>query len=150
MLSLAVRNLALRYPSSTLSRSDASSKATSNAAGPVPLTLYLAARDPDRGHAAIAALVKDEQLVKEKALSQDGGPTNIVFKQLDVADGGSINEFSETLAKAHGEQGLHVLVNNAGISISGVGMLTGVLHCRKLRRSWCYCRTVRLMRNAAT
>lgn len=113
---MIVKNLALQYPHSNLSKSN-----NGAAAGSIPLTLYLAARDAGRGQAAVDAIKQDERLVKEKVLRQDGGLTDVVFKQLDVTDSGSIMDFSDSLMDRHKEHGLSLLVNNAGISLVGVG-----------------------------
>ncbi|KAH6683957.1 hypothetical protein B0J14DRAFT_526324 [Halenospora varia] len=99
-----VRALALQYPTSPF-RSG-------------PLTIYLTARSAERGQAALESLNQDQQLKSSKVLAQDGGDTTIKFRELDISDSKSIQSFSDFLKKEHPE-GIDVLVNNAGIAMTG-------------------------------
>lgn len=103
-----VRQLALQYPPSPLF------------AG--PLLIYLTARDATRGQAAVAELLRDEQLLDAKALVGQGGATEIRFRQLDIADvdGGAAEKFADFVAKEHPE-GIDFLINNAAVAMNGFG-----------------------------
>jgi carbonyl reductase 1 len=109
LTTLLVRNLALQYPQSALSDG--------------PFLIYLTARDRGRGEAALQQLQTDGQLKGAKSLSQDGGPTELKYRQLDISDSKSIGSFCEFLRKEHPE-GIDVLVNNAGIALDGFGRLS--------------------------
>jgi carbonyl reductase 1 len=106
LTTLLVRNLALQYPQSALNDG--------------PFLVYLTARDRGRGEAALQQLQTDGQLKGAKSLSQDGGPTELKYRQLDISDSKSIGSFFEFLRKEHPE-GIDVLVNNAGIALDGFG-----------------------------
>jgi len=106
LTTLLVRGLALQYPQSALNDG--------------PFLVYLTARDRGRGEAALQQLQTDGQLKGAKVLSQDGGPTELKYRQLDISDSQSINSFCEFLRKEHPE-GIDVLVNNAGIALDGFG-----------------------------
>ncbi|KAF2730503.1 carbonyl reductase [Polyplosphaeria fusca] len=99
-----VRQLALQYPKSSLNNG--------------PLLIYLTARDKARGEAALQDLLKDDQLKKSKALTADGGLSDVEYHALDIADSGSIHSFAEHLKGAHGE-GIDFVINNAGIALNG-------------------------------
>ena len=112
LTTLLVRNIALQYPKSGLNDG--------------PLLVYLTARDRDRGEAALQQLRKDTQLKNAKALAQDGGLTDVKYHQLDVSDTKSIDEFCDFLKREHPE-GIDVLVNNAGVALTGFGMISTIL-----------------------
>ncbi|MCJ1332767.1 hypothetical protein MMC10_009461 [Thelotrema lepadinum] len=99
-----VRNLALTYPSSSFNHG--------------PFLVYLTSRSKERGEEALAALHKDQQLLRAKALTQDGGLTDIKWQSLDISQTKSIQEFRDFLKKEHPD-GIDVLVNNAGIALDG-------------------------------
>lgn len=103
-----VRQLALQYPTSTLSNNGASKN----------LLIYLTARDTSRGEAAVKALYEDDnQLKKVGALTakgKEGGWAEIKFHQLDIRDTMSIRGFTDYLRKEHGDGGIDFVVNNAG------------------------------------
>ncbi|KAK5125591.1 hypothetical protein LTR85_011865 [Meristemomyces frigidus] len=99
-----VRNLALQYPTSPLK------------AG--PFLIYLTARSAERGAEAVNTLNNDPQLKEAKVLAQDGGDTTIKFRELDISQTKSIQEFSKFLKTEHPE-GIDILINNAGIAMQG-------------------------------
>lgn len=111
---LLVRNLALQYPQSALNDG--------------PFLVYLTARDRGRGEAALQQLQTDGQLKGAKGLSQDGGPTELKYRQLDISDSKSIGSFCEFLRKEH-PGGIDVLVNNAGIALDGFGRFSFSYRC---------------------
>ncbi|KAK7537943.1 NAD(P)-binding protein [Phyllosticta citricarpa] len=101
-----VRNLALTYPSSPLNTG--------------PLLIYVTARDKTRGEAALSSLLTDPLLIRSNVLSASGGgPVDITYHPLDISDRSSIQRFTSTLRSRHGERGLDVLVNNAGVALDG-------------------------------
>ena len=102
-----VRNLALQYPSSTLNNG--------------PLLIYLTARDRTRGEEAIKTLQNDAQLKKAKALATDGGLATIQYHGLDISKPQSITDFASLLKQKHPD-GIDIVVNNAGIAMTGFGM----------------------------
>ena len=104
-----VRNLALQYPKSAFNNG--------------PLLIYLTAREKARGEAALEIIHDDAQLKKAKALAQDGGLATVRFRQLDISDRGSIQDFAGFQRSEHPE-GIDVVVNNAGIAMDGFGMLS--------------------------
>lgn len=104
MLTCAVRNLALQYPSSPLKSG--------------PFTIYLTARSAERGADAVKALEADQQLKAAKALAQDGGDTTIKFQMLDISNSKSVKDFAAYLSAEHPE-GVDVVVNNAGHALDG-------------------------------
>ncbi|KAF2470640.1 carbonyl reductase [Lindgomyces ingoldianus] len=99
-----VRQLALEYPKSPINNG--------------PLLIYLTARDRGRGEAAVKDLFEDAQLKKAKALSADGGLSDIRYYSLDIADSKSISMFAAYLKQAHGG-GVDFVINNAGIAMQG-------------------------------
>ena len=107
LITSTVRNLALQYPSSPL-RSG-------------PFLIYLTARSAERGAEAVKTLNSDPQLQKAKVLTKDGGDTTIKFRTLDISDFGSIHEFRDFLKGEHPD-GIDIVVNNAGIAMTGFGM----------------------------
>ncbi|KAK8159087.1 NAD(P)-binding protein [Phyllosticta citrichinensis] len=101
-----VRNLALTYPSSPLNTG--------------PLLIYVTARDKTRGEAALSSLLADPLLIRSNVLSASGGgPVDITYHPLDISDRSSIQRFASTLRSRHGDRGLDVLVNNAGVALDG-------------------------------
>ncbi|KAK8202348.1 NAD(P)-binding protein [Phyllosticta capitalensis] len=101
-----VRNLALTYPSSPLNTG--------------PVLIYVTARDKTRGEAALSSLLTDPLLIRSNVLSASGGgPVDITYHPLDIADRASIQRFAATLRSRHGERGLDILVNNAGVALDG-------------------------------
>ncbi len=103
-----VRNLALQYPKSAFNNG--------------PLLIYLTARDKSRGEAALESIHNDAQLEKANALAQNGGLATVRFRQLDISERGSIEEYAGFLKSEHPE-GVDAVINNAGIAGSGFGML---------------------------
>ncbi|ORY18843.1 carbonyl reductase [Clohesyomyces aquaticus] len=99
-----VRQLALQYPKSPLNNG--------------PLLIYLTARDKGRGEAALKDLYEDPRLKKAKALSSDGGLSEIRYHALDIGDSQSISTFADYLKKTHGD-GVDFVINNAGIAMQG-------------------------------
>lgn len=83
--------------------------------------IYLTARDAGRGEAALKSLHEDKQLKAAKALSSDGGLSEIKYHQLDITDDKSVQNFVVHLKKAHGEPGVDFVINNAGIAMDGFG-----------------------------
>ena len=69
--------------------------------------VYLGARSPERGHAAV------EEMTRESA-TVDGGP-DIRFVRLDVTDPGSVEAAVDRIETETGR--LDVLVNNAGVMV---------------------------------
>ena len=106
-----VRNLALQYPSSTFNNG--------------PLLIYLTARDRTRGEEAIKALHNDTQLKKAKALAADGGLATIEYHGLDISKPQSITDFAAFLKEKHPD-GIDIVVNNAGIALTGFGMYPSI------------------------
>lgn len=80
--------------------------------------IYIAARDQDRGEAAVKNMLQDAQLKKAEALFSDGGLTDIKFHPLDIAESRSIQDFKIFLDKEHPD-GLDFVINNAGIAMDG-------------------------------
>ena len=111
-----VRQLALRYPSSTLNNG--------------PLLIYLTARNEQRGQDALSSLQSDSQLKSAKALSSHGGLSDFKYLPLDIDDQSSIKGFADKL-KAEHPDGIDVLVNNAGIAMNGfdADVVKKTLHC---------------------
>ena len=101
-----MRNLALEYPTSAFNNG--------------PLLIYLTARDKSRGEAAVAALQSDEHLITAKALRKDAGLTEIKYHALDISDSNSIEAFAGFLKQEHPD-GIDIVVNNAGIAMTGFG-----------------------------
>ncbi|KAF2107285.1 carbonyl reductase [Lophiotrema nucula] len=99
-----VRQLAVQYPNSPHNSG--------------PLLIYLTARDKGRGEAAVKELLEDGQLKRSKALTRDGGLSEIKYHQLDITESSSIQSFAEDLKKAHGD-GIDFVINNAGIALQG-------------------------------
>ncbi|KAH7030023.1 hypothetical protein B0J12DRAFT_322971 [Macrophomina phaseolina] len=102
-----VRNLALAYPASALSRASAA-----------PLLIYLTARSPTRGAAAVASLQADPALVSARVLAPQGGPVALAFHALDISAPASIAAFAALLARDHAGA-VDLVVNNAGIALDG-------------------------------
>ena len=67
-------------------------------------------------------LADDPQLTKAKALSAQGGLSDIAFHELDISQTKSVQDFRDFLKEKHPE-GLDFLINNAGIAMDGFGML---------------------------
>ena len=103
-----VRQLALQYPKSPFNNG--------------PLLIYLTARDKSRGEAALESIQNDVQLKTAKALAQDGGLATVKFRQLDISERGSIEEYAGFLTREH-PKGLDAVINNAGIALNGFGMM---------------------------
>ncbi|KAK4542566.1 hypothetical protein LTR36_006614 [Oleoguttula mirabilis] len=99
-----VRNLALQYPASPFN------------AG--PFLIYLTARSAERGAEAVDTLNNDPQLKQAKVLARDGGDTTIKFRELDISQAKSIQEFSAFLKSEHPD-GIDIVINNAGIAMQG-------------------------------
>lgn len=58
----------------------------------------------------------DPQLKQAKVLAQDGGDTTIRFRELDISQAKSIQDFSKFLKEEHPE-GIDIVINNAGTSL---------------------------------
>lgn len=82
------------------------------------MLIYLTARDSDRGEEALRTLLSDAQLKNAKALSQDGGLTDIKFHELDISSSESVQKFASFIEKEHPE-GIDMLINNAGVAMDG-------------------------------
>ena len=108
-----VRNLALQYPKSAFNNG--------------PLLIYLTARDKSRGEAALESIHNDAQLKQTKALAQDGGLATVRFRQLDISERRSIEEFARFLKREHPD-GIDAVINNAGIAMNGFGGSSGPLN----------------------
>jgi carbonyl reductase 1 len=100
-----VRQLALQYPKSSLNNGR--------------LLIYLTARDKARGEAAVEELLSDAKLRQAKALTQDGGETDIKYAELDIGSKASVRRFTGLLRNEH--EGIDIVVNNAGIMMDGFG-----------------------------
>jgi NAD(P)-dependent dehydrogenase (short-subunit alcohol dehydrogenase family) len=74
--------------------------------------VYLGSRDPGRGHAAAAGLVKDHAAWKDR----------IEVIALDVADDVSVSEAGRRVAESLRGERLYGLVNNAGIGLSNADL----------------------------
>jgi NAD(P)-dependent dehydrogenase (short-subunit alcohol dehydrogenase family) len=74
--------------------------------------VYLGARDPGRGHAAAAELVREHPAWKER----------IEVVALDVADDASVSEARRRVADSLRGERLYAIVNNAGIGLSNAGL----------------------------
>ena len=101
-----VRNLALEYPKSPFDNG--------------AFLVYLTARNKERGEEALKNLQQDDQLRQAKALSKDGGLTEIKYHPLDISQSKSIQDLREFL-KAEHPQGIDFVINNAGIAMNGFG-----------------------------
>jgi carbonyl reductase 1 len=101
-----VRQLALKYPSSAFNNGK--------------LLVYLTARDKSKGEAALADILADAKLKEAKALTQDGGLTDVKYAELDVDSTDSIRKFAAMLKSEHPE-GIDFVINNAGIALNGFG-----------------------------
>lgn len=104
--SITVRQLALQYAQSPLATG--------------PLLIYLTARDRGRGEAALQSLATDSSLRQAKTLVRDGGNVDVRFHALDVAQHASVAAFAKHVRDAHPE-GVDVVINNAGVAMSGFG-----------------------------
>lgn len=104
-----IRGIALRYAKSSMNNG--------------PLLLYLTARNQQRGEVAMRSIENDEALAQAKVLSKDGGLVDIKFKQLDISDRKSIDDFEAYIQGQHGD-GIDILVNNAGVSLDGFSTST--------------------------
>lgn len=113
-----MRNLALQYPTSTINNP------------PLPLLIYLTARDQSRGQQALQDIQSDAALRAAKALHSDGGPTTVKYAPLDIASAQSIRDFETFLSREHPE-GIDILVNNAGVALDGFdgGIVSKTLGC---------------------
>jgi carbonyl reductase 1 len=65
-------------------------------------------------------LAEDTALRDAKVLRRDGGHVDIRYKQLDVSEDGSINDFVTFLRNEH-KEGIDILHNNAGVALDGFG-----------------------------
>jgi carbonyl reductase 1 len=99
-----VRQLALQYPSSPLNNG--------------PVLIYLAARDKSRGEAAVKDIHDDPQLAKAQALDSHGGLSSVKFRDLDIADPSSVDQFVASMKKTHPD-GIDIVINNAGMAMNG-------------------------------
>ena len=108
-----VRNLALGYPYSAFNDG--------------PLLIYLTARDKGRGEEAVKILQNDAQLRKAKALAADGGLATIKYHGLDISKPKSITDFAAFLKKEHPD-GIDMVINNAGVAMTGFGTRLPPLH----------------------
>ena len=97
----SVRSLAQQYPKSPLASSTSSA----------PLQIYLTARSPERGNAALTDLQKDPTLANNSSVK-------ITFAELDINNPSSIKSFASQISKNHPD-GIDILVNNAGIAQNG-------------------------------
>ncbi|KAF2436476.1 carbonyl reductase [Tothia fuscella] len=111
-----VRQLALQYPKSPYNNG--------------PLLIYLTARDKGRGEQAVKDIEGDAQLKKAKALSSDGGLSDVRYHQLDISETKSIQDFAAYLKKEHPD-GIDFAINNAGIALQGfdVEVVKNTLGC---------------------
>jgi len=75
----------------------------------MPLTLYLTARQPKLGEAAI------EEIKTSGILSKSN--STLLFHQLDITSQPSVDTLAAYLKKEHGQ--IDVLINNAGIATKG-------------------------------
>jgi len=101
-----VRQLALQYPKSSFNSG--------------PFLIYLTARNEERGKAGVQSIYDDGDLKQAKALSTDGGPTDVQYHQLDVSETNSIRAFCKHLKEKHSD-GIDFVINNAGIARQGFG-----------------------------
>jgi carbonyl reductase 1 len=101
-----VRQLAIQYPKSSFNNG--------------PLLIYLTARDKGRGEVAVKELFADSQLEQAKALSKDGGQTDIKYAELDIDSVDSIHKLANFLHSKHPD-GIDFVINNAGIAMNGFG-----------------------------
>ncbi|KZO96925.1 NAD(P)-binding protein [Calocera viscosa TUFC12733] len=76
-----------------------------------PLTLYLTARQPSLGTAAV------EEIKSSGVLSRSG--SEVLFHQLDIMDQASVDTLVADLKETRGQ--IDVLINNAGIASKGSG-----------------------------
>ncbi|KZT60333.1 NAD(P)-binding protein [Calocera cornea HHB12733] len=74
-----------------------------------PLTLYLTARQPALGTAAVEEIDRSGLLSKSRS--------QLLFHQLDITDRQSVKAFAAHLEATHGQ--IDVLVNNAGVASKG-------------------------------
>ncbi|PKY46488.1 porcine testicular carbonyl reductase 20beta-Hydroxysteroid dehydrogenase [Rhizophagus irregularis] len=93
-----VRNLALRYSSDN-----------------PPLTIFLTARDPNRGQESLRKI--KQELKSKQILKDENGNVDIKFLRMDLIDEQSIKDVKQILEN---ENGLDILINNAAIA-SGIG-----------------------------
>ncbi|KAL9111925.1 MAG: hypothetical protein Q9227_003775 [Pyrenula ochraceoflavens] len=103
-----IRQLALQYPTSPL-----------NTPPSTPFLIYLTSRSPARGQDALASLSADPQLLKAKALKEHGGLTQVEWHGLDISKTSSVREFAGWVRERHGDGGVDVVVNNAGVAMDG-------------------------------
>jgi NAD(P)-dependent dehydrogenase (short-subunit alcohol dehydrogenase family) len=103
--------------------------------------VYLGARSPERGHAAVEELKKESATVRggrptekpagvDADLGRGGGGLDIRFVQLDVTDPGSVEAAVNKIETEAGR--LDVLVNNAGIMVEW-GVQTADITAAQLR-----------------
>ena len=111
--------------------------------------MYLTARNKERGEAALQSLLQDKQLLQAKALSKDGGLTEIKYQSLDISQTKSIQEFRTFLEGEH-PQGIDVLINNAGIAMDGFSRLRGLPARRNSRLTYRQTRTSSRRRSSVT
>ena len=77
----------------------------------------------------MSELHNDPQLKTAKALQSDGGLSEIKFHQLDITDRKSLEAFAGHLKSEHSD-GIDFVINNAGIALTGFGMLWSKYLCR--------------------
>lgn len=91
-------------------------------------TVYLGARDTERGHAAVGEL--KSLRYNEESTSEGGGELDVRFVRLDVTDPGSAEAAVTKIAAETGR--LDVLVNNAGVVVEW-GIRTADVTAAQLR-----------------
>lgn len=114
LILITVRQLALQYSKSTLSASGGS------------FLIYLTARSAERGTEAVKFLENDAQLRNSKVLVNEGGPTTIKCRELDIGKAESIHKLTGYV-KSQYPEGIDIVINNAGIALTGFGESTHAL-----------------------
>ena len=104
-----VRNLILSYPSSPFNTG-------------APLLVYLTARSQSRGLAALETLTSDPSL-KLGAINE--GLNEVQYHELDISQTKNIQNLRDFLKERHPD-GIDVVINNAGIAMTGFGMFTSL------------------------
>ena len=77
------------------------------------LLIYLTARNPALGDAAVRRIYEDEEIKEAKVLTNDGGSVLVCFRKLDVAARGSRSSFIAHIFDLH--PSIDLLFNNAGV-----------------------------------